>query len=375
MCSAKNTIVIIHKLPIEFYPPVTNFIDYLSNNKKLDIHVFSTKNNKNRKVYSAENVSIERTDAVYKQNILFRFLKSIREYFKVTYKILSLQPDVIIYYESSSAGLALLPILYKRKTKLCVINHEYFAPAWYKNTASKIIRINHFFEKRFLFKRARFITQTNDDRKDLFLKDHKYLSEDKIQIMPNYPTKDWIVSKKSKKNPLVLKTVYIGTLSLEYSYVEEYCNWVINQKGSVTLDLYSYNLNETTESYISKLNSPFIKLIKGGVEYNDIPKVLKLYDVGLVLYKAITINYKYNAPNKVFEYLACGLDVWASNKLITVNRYLKTQSFPKIIQIDFEKLKDFDWQNAYDKSNYDYLASPYFYESVYSGIYSEITNE
>jgi hypothetical protein len=38
------------------------------------------------------------------------------------------------------------------------------------------------------------------------------------------------------------------------------------------------------------------------------------------LYKGHIPNYIYNVPNKVYEYLACGLQVWYSKDLLTTEK-------------------------------------------------------
>ena len=70
---------------------------------------------------------------------------------------------------------------------------------------------------------------------------------------------------------------------------------------------------------------------KEGIEYNDIPKVLRKYNIGLILYKALIDNYKYNAPNKLFEYLACNLKVVYSDKMLGIKPYDSEQ----VIAVNF----------------------------------------
>lgn len=51
--------------------------------------------------------------------------------------------------------------------------------------------------------------------------------------------------------------------------------------------------------------------LDSGINYSDLPGVIRAYDVGVILYNGHIANYVFNAPNKLFEYLACGLDVWS----------------------------------------------------------------
>ena len=46
---------------------------------------------------------------------------------------------------------------------------------------------------------------------------------------------------------------------------------------------------------------------KGHINYDNLPTTLNKYQVGVILYKGHIPNYVYNAPNKLFEYLAAFL--------------------------------------------------------------------
>jgi hypothetical protein len=67
------------------------------------------------------------------------------------------------------------------------------------------------------------------------------------------------------------------------------------------------------------IDSKYINLFES-INYFKLPEVLIKYDVGLTIYKGFIPNYIYNVPNKVFEYLACGLKVWYSKDLLTTDR-------------------------------------------------------
>ena len=137
-----------------------------------------------------------------------------------------------------------------------------------------------------------------------------------MEVLPNYPPEAWLqFLKHQKKVTAVLRTVYVGSLSLKDTYIKEYCEWVMEQKGAVIFDIYAYNLHQDTIDYLVNLNSQYINFIKEGIEYDKMPLVLRNYDVGLILYKALSKNYEYNAPNKLFEYMACGLEIWFSDKM------------------------------------------------------------
>jgi hypothetical protein len=60
-----------------------------------------------------------------------------------------------------------------------------------------------------------------------------------------------------------------------------------------------------------------------------LPQVLSQYDVGLILYRCRTLNFVYNATNKLFEYLVCGLDVWYPPCMLGLKTYARSTIAPR----------------------------------------------
>src|SRR5690606_13517669 len=143
----------------------------------------------------------------------------------------------------------------------------------------------------------------------LFLKDHPQVDANKIKELPNYPPASWAKGKpfNNKKKSEVTQIVYVGALSLETTYIKEFCEWICEKEGEMRLDVFSYNMTNNARAYLKGINSNCIRFFEEGVEYSDLPVLLTNYDVGVILYKPLIDNFKYNAPNKLFEYMACGL--------------------------------------------------------------------
>jgi hypothetical protein len=57
-----------------------------------------------------------------------------------------------------------------------------------------------------------------------------------------------------------------------------------------------------------------------------------------VLYTGHIPNYIYNIPNKVFEYLVCGLEVWYSNDLITTAKFQEDNKIENLKAVSFKEL-------------------------------------
>ena len=333
-------VAVIHFMPLEFYPPVTNFLDEASKSNQLSIRVWTTHNNKDRKVYDNKILDcISRTALpTLKEHAFIRLIRYFFFNFKCLLELFCFKPDKIIYYESFSAWPVYIYLKFFDKNKELFIHfHEYFSPKWYTN-GMRLVKYYHQLEIKILFKRANWISQTNIDRVKMFREDYNFLNNDKLNIFPNYPPKKWHTKSDSNKLIVPLRTVYIGTLSLDYAYIREYCDWVDKMQGKILFHVYGYNYNIETLNYLQSLSSPYIVFFEGGIEYDEIPKTLRDYDFGLILYKALTKNYKYNESNKLFEYLACGLRVLHSSQMLGIRGYDPIN----VMSVDFESLDVFD---------------------------------
>ncbi len=370
-------IAIIHYMPLEYYPPITNLLDYLGN--KVDkINVYSCHNDRNRDNYKERGMKINRFSfPSINDNIIIRIFKYFQFNILTLFSLILLKPNIILYYETYSAFPAYVYCRYfNRKCKLLIHNHEYSSLQWYKNTM-KLTKFFHKLEIKWLYNKAIWISQTNDDRNKLFEKDYPFISKNKLKIMPNYPPKEWSnnINQKYQKeisitNPL--KLVYVGSLSFEATYIKEVCEWVIKNKGLVTLDVFSYNLHDDIRNYFSYLKSDFINFNVEGIEYSNIKNKLLEFDVGLICYKPYSENVINCVSNKFYEYLACNLDVWFTEIMITTKKYITKSTYPKVVSVDFTNLDNINIYDLYNKEGLYYKPSIYFSETVYSEIYEEL---
>ena len=229
----------------------------------------------------------------------------------------------------------------------------------------KLARLFHKYEKK-LYPKASWVSHTNIYRMQQFVTDVQPVIINNQQVLPNYPPKSW------QTNPVLhidlpLKIIYVGALSLDTMYVKEFAVWVMQQNGKVVWDIYSTNITDAANNYLKALASLWIN-IKPGVPYHELPAIIKNYAVGIVLYNGHIPNYINNAPNKLFEYLACGLDVWFPDVMKGSLPYITKDSFPKVIAIDFAALPRFNLANAIDRNGYSCKPTAFFCEDVLKGI-------
>jgi hypothetical protein len=94
--------------------------------------------------------------------------------------------------------------------------------------------------------------------------------------------------------------------------------------------------------------------------------------VGLILYKATSLNFRFNAPNKLFEYLAAGLDVWFPMEMLGCYPYLRNDYYPKVMKVDFTRLSTFNYHQALDKTEMIERRTAFFSEDIYGPLAEKI---
>lgn len=330
-----NKLIVIHYYPIDYFPPVMNLINAIQ--EKINISVITTKKSNSLAEYNTNKARIFRPIKENKTDspvvILIKYL--IFTLFSLI-TLIRTKPQIILYYESISA---LAPYLYKKyinnKIQICIHYHEYMTPDEYKRPGMRLSKFNHKLEVKYLYYNSVWISQTNRYRLNFFLKDNPTIPTKNCKILPNYPPKKWHVNLKVHTQNGIIKCVYIGSLSLNNTYIKEFCEWIQSQDGKITFNIYSFNFHPNVKKAIQDINSPYIIFHEVGIQYSDIPHILQNYDIGILLYKGLSFNFKYNETNKFYEYLISGLDVWYPKEMTLLHEMDKSVYAPNILEIDF----------------------------------------
>jgi hypothetical protein len=337
-----NKIAILHFNIIEKYPPVMNFIfDSLEENPSQKIIVFTTKNTTSYTTPHFPNTKIYRFGTIsanpfkrYASYVWFNLMSSVL--------LLINRVDKITVFETLSIfPLWVVSKIYKNN-KGHIHFHEYLSKRE-RRSSSGYMKFLFKLEDQLLKKYS--CSQTNEDRKQLFLTDKLFLKSEMVEVRPNMPPKSWwnkYGQFKKKSTDEKIKLVYVGACDNQTMYVKEVLDWVEANQHQLELTIICQQLDDQTRDLIAGYNSASIK-VKDPIDYYELPRELVKYDVGLVLYKGHIPNYVYNVPNKVYEYLSCGLSVLASNQLTsTVNLKHK-----QIRAVDFSHLQDLVIQEYY----------------------------
>lgn len=335
-----SNVIIIHFAPLELYPPVQNLIHELNKNIGSYKFVVLTTNPVNATLgkfkLASKQISlirIGRSSAMLPGVV--RYLNYLVFYLSSLLVLIVSRPKRVLYFETISSWPAYIYKRYFNRTcEILIHYHEYTSREEY----GKGMMINKYFHglEKQIYPEALWVSHTNHFRMEMFKADISPRLLKNPQIVPNYPPRSWNLSPRDFEGSPV-RIVYVGSLSLSTMYTTYFSEWVISMQGRVTWDIYSHNLAADVINYFDKLNTPCINL-KQAVPYSDLPTVLALYHVGVVLYNGHIANYVYNAPNKLFEYLACGLDVWFPQVMLGSLKYVRDNMLPKILAFDFENL-------------------------------------
>ena len=347
-----------------------NWLNYLAShiNEECEIRVYTIEAPGEFEKFkpTSSAINIIRSGNSKGQNLILRYWKYFGFYASVSQNLNSWKPDTVLYYETLSAFPAYVyRKLLANQCSLGIHYHEYTSIKEYQH-GMFINRLGHLLEKK-LYPLANWISHSNEDRMRLFLADNKSIRISNTYILPNYPPKSWRVDKTEMTLTFPVKFVYVGALSLDTMYLREFAIWIIQQAGRATWDIYSDNITEDAKIFLKSLDPKLVRF-QGGVNYFRLPEILKNYHTGVILYKGHIPNYIFNAPNKLFEYWACGLDVWFPEIMKTAMSYTTKDSYPKVIPINFERMTSYDIEMLTDRSELQYGPSDYYCEPVFENL-------
>ncbi len=329
----KFDVVVVHFQPLEGYPPVMNVIQSLIH-ENISVEILTTGSTKNW--FNPSGVRIFRLGS-YFGNSIKRYVCYLKFNFLGFWQLLNLTPKCVICYETGSIGPVYLYKLLKPQTAVFLHHHEYESVSE-KASFSGYQKFLGKLESK-LFKDLNWLSHTNTDRLEMFKTDNEISETKKLHIFPNYPSMQWAragILKKRADEKKVLKLVYVGSLGLHTTYITEVISWIAAQNGNATLTIYSQNLENKVIELINTADSAHI-IFKQNISYFELPEVICQFDVGLVLYNGHIPNFTLNVPNKVNEYLACGLNVWYSDVLVTTQTFAKENPDYPLFAVDFSK--------------------------------------
>jgi hypothetical protein len=359
-------VLIVQALPLEFYPPVTNLIRHLAGTGEFEVTVLALASPRGMPPFTHEGVRIVRTPAVPSITGA-AILTQVFLVLATLFIRLGFRPDAVISFEPHSSLPAILLRFWPgRRPDFVVHHHEYYAPGDLGGKGGRIPALLAKLEDRHLLPAATWISQTNAERLRRFRLDRGLPESDRLRVLPNHPPRSWSRTvNRAWRNPAPpWRLVYIGSLSLRDTYLAEVLHWVAGRPDEYSLDLYALHPPQDVIRFIEALGAPNIGFHPEGVAYDDLPKTLAEYHIGLILYKGNTLNFVYNQPNKLFEYLACGLDVWYPPVMLAIKPLQRDACRPRILSVDFAALESFSPPSAKDRGGLAEALDEYFAEDA-----------
>jgi len=367
-------LAIIHFNPIELYPPVMNWLNFIGSqpDQQMEVRVFTMRMDPAKPLFRPNNPSIKirRSGQFTSRATAQKYSSYMAFYVNTILGLVTWGPESVLYYETlSSLPAWVYKKIISRRFGLFIHYHEYNSPAEYEQ-GGKLTRRLHRMEKK-LYPIAAWISQTNEDRMHFFLDDHKMIPGTNQFILPNCPPHSWWTTRKRNVKDAPLKIIYIGALSLDTMYVKEFVSWVLDQQAKVIFDIYSSNITADAKIYLQSTNKKLVNYYEG-VDYFSLPSILSAYDVGVILYKGHIPNYVYNVPNKLFEYMACGLDIWFPVGMKSALSLVTTNTFPQVKALDFSTLDQVTLSSIIDRNGLEYKRSEYNCENAFKSLFARI---
>jgi hypothetical protein len=335
-------IAVVHALPLEYYPPARNMIELLAERSDWKVQAWSSTSRRGAADAVANRVTIHRYWTAPPPSALpFRIAGYTSWHLRTALGLLRWRPDAVISIEPHSAlAVALYFRLRPHGAKLVVHHHEYYAPEDFTAAGMRLLRATKPMEAE-LFERAAWVSQTNEERLRLLLDDTPSISRKNARVLPNYPPRRWVAS--AERIPRAepgdrLRLLYVGSASFEDTFIREAVEWAVEHTDAVTLHVCGDNIKPDVVTWIRGLRCATVTVDDSGIPYELLPSLLRLHDVGLVLYKGNTLNFVHNVPNKAIEYLACGLQVWYPPAMKGMSRFHQLHPGQNLVEMNFESL-------------------------------------
>jgi len=279
-------IAYLHNLPLEYYPPATNFLDILGLEKNTETRAFSTANRKGRKTYTNSQIRIERSRAPDPTaHELGRFLRAIAWHISTAFSLARFRPDAVVYVEPHSAiGAWIYFKLLRGNGRLFIHHHEYYEPGDYLRPGIRLPRLGSRLESSYLLRRAEWVSQTNPERLRMARGNHPDVPAGTWRVLPNYPPSTWApppAVRETAKEQRPQRLVYVGSASFADTYIKEIVRWVAANPGVVELHICGYNVAGEVWEWLERECFANVSYDRAGFDYHNLPSLLRNFDVGL----------------------------------------------------------------------------------------------
>jgi glycosyltransferase involved in cell wall biosynthesis len=301
----KKVVVIAPQYPndIRIYKEVNTL------KNRYNIHIFLTDTRKTDPPIELLNeVAIHRFKHQPSSNKVLKYVRSFFRYLRMTRAAIADSPHICHVHDFPLLFSGILVKLYTGST-LIYDAHEDFASMIFQNDAGKIA----IFRKIELLLVRLFVDRVitvNKSLQSFFLQ-----STVGTHILMNVPLLSIHEEKKGKLHSKKITIGYIGHIipGRGYRTLIPLCNQLKDILPLNILIVGGGPFKEGFEALIRENTIDDYFTITGEVPHDTMPEYLKQMDIGLVLFKPVRYNNIIATPNKLFEYMAFGIPIVASD--------------------------------------------------------------
>lgn len=290
-------------------PPVKNFFEIFINNGETFVIQNTIDNFDNFLLKATKHKTINEfksSQNFNSQNIFNKILKYIivSKYIiiqSVKIKIKSTERNI---YTIDLFSLYISIIFKQKKDKIIYHQFEIIEP----NSLNKTDKIIFILLQKKISK-IDLIIIPEINRSMYFQKIFPNCEMSQIMVIPN--TNNNIIPKYTKNKNKKFRITHVGSVGIDH-----HINSLLN--GFVTLPISKFELlfvgilDNEVKKIINNYKLPNVKIIDQ-VKQKELDEIYKNTDVGIILYKDVGLNYKFCAPNKLYEYWSFGIPVIGDN--------------------------------------------------------------
>ncbi len=261
----------------------------------------------------AGSTSLERTYKTHRFRLFFkRGALFYAEYnFRLFFYLLFKKADVLL---SNDLDTLLANFLVSRLKRMPLVydTHEYFlgVPEIQENALAKTVWTKI---ERFIFPKLKTVFTVNNSIAELYQKDYGIKPLVFRNISPiDLPEK--IKSRKALGLPENAKIVINQGSGINIDRgMEEALEAILTLENTVLLLVGSGDVIPKLKQIVADKNCQDKVIFVDRVPYQELLQYTANADVGISLDKDTNINYRFSLPNKLFDYIHCGIPVVCSN--------------------------------------------------------------
>lgn len=239
--------------------------------------------------------------AYHKQGLFEKFTKIIKFIFlflNESLRGLKKERKRIVY--TNELFSLFIALLFKKKTDV-VIYHQFEVLG---NHLNKLDFLSYWYLKRNL-KKLNLAIFPEENRSRHFFENLGQNIDNKVFILPNSNNNTVVLRKRAIAEKIIV--THIGSVGYNH-HLDSY----IKAIAQLEQDNYEFRfigrLPKELLKTIEQQQLTNVKLI-GQVQHFELEKYYLETDIGVVLYKDTGVNYRYCAPNKLYEYWSYGIPV------------------------------------------------------------------